>query len=261
MAARFEFDLRFGHPGERVTAGDGALPRRNAPDRGAAAPFDFPWLQPPGEDATEAGSAPPARTFSQVELDAAVAAARAEAAAATETGVRAELQTAMAARQTAALERIAAGLASLQAALEQALAARAAASRDLALALARALVPRALERQPLADIEAMVRDFLVRLEGQPRMTLALPPALLEAGQQMLGAIAARVGYRGQLTIEPDQTLGPGDARLAWRGGRAERDLVELERAAAALVDAWLPASAAEPWPIDCEDACINGVMP
>jgi hypothetical protein len=107
----------------------------------------------------------------------------------------------------------------------------------------------------------MLRDLLVRLESQPRMTLALPPALLEAGQQTLGEIIARVGYRGELTIEPDPTLGPSAARLAWRGGRAERDLVELERAATALVDAWLPATAAEPWPIDCNAACMDGGMP
>jgi flagellar assembly protein FliH len=261
MVTRFEFDLRFEHAAERVAARDAAMPWRGASHQGAAAPFEFPRLQPAGERERDAGSAPPARTFSQAELDAALDAARTEVAAATEAGVRAELEAAMAARQTHALERIAAGLATLQAALEQALAARAAASRDLALALARALVPRALERQPLADIEAMLRDLLVRLEGEPRMALALPPDLLEAGRQMLGAIAAQVGYRGELTIEPDQTLGPGDARLAWRGGRAERDLAELERAATALVDAWLPATAAEPWPIDGEDACMNGAMP
>jgi hypothetical protein len=106
----------------------------------------------------------------------------------------------------------------------------------------------------------MLRDLLRRLEGQPRLTLALPPALLEAGQQAIGAIAAQAGYRGELTVEPDTTLGPGDARLGWRGGCAERDLVELEREATALVDAWLPASATEPWPIDGENACMNGAM-
>jgi flagellar assembly protein FliH len=259
MAARFEFDLRFEDAAERVAARDATLPWRGTSRQGAAAPFEFPRLRPAAERERDAGSAPPARTFSQAELDAALDAARAEAAAA--AGVRAELESATAARQSHALERIAAGLTTLQATLEQTLAARAAASRDLALALARALVPRALERQPLADIEAMLRDLLVRLEGQPAMTLALPPALLDAGQQTFGAIAARVGYRGELTIEPDPTLGPGDARLAWRGGRAERDLVELERAATALVDAWLPASAAEPWPIEGADASMDGAMP
>jgi flagellar assembly protein FliH len=260
MAARFKFDLRFDDAAERVAACDAMLPWRGASHYGAAAPFEFPRLQPAGEPESDAGSAPAAKSFSQAELDAALAAARAEAAAATEACLRAELEAAITARQSHALERIAAGLTTLQATLEQALAARAAASRDLALALARALVPRALERQPLADIEAMLRDLLVRLEGQPAMTLALPPALLDAGQQTLGTIAAKVGYRGELTIEPDPTLGPGDARLAWRGGRAERDLVELKRAATALVDAWLPASAAEPWPIEGVDAGMDGAM-
>ena len=125
MAARFEFDLRFEHAGERAAACDAALPWRDTPHQGAAAPFDFPWLQPPGEFETVAGPAPLARTFSQAELDAALAAAHAEAAAAADAGVRAELEAAMTARQTAALERIAAGLAALQVAFERALVARA----------------------------------------------------------------------------------------------------------------------------------------
>jgi flagellar assembly protein FliH len=261
MAARFEFDLQFDHARERVATRDAALPWLERPRAGEATPFDFPWLQPSRAPETAGRQTPPARTFSEAELDAALATARAETAAATEADVRAKLEAEMAARQAAALERISVGLSTLQAAFDRALAARAAASRDVALALARALVPRALERQPLADIEAMLRDLLVRLEGQPRMTLALPPALLEVGQQTLGAIAAEVGYRGELAIEPDRTLGPGDARLAWRGGRAERDLAELERAATALVDAWLPASATEPWPIDADNAGRNGAMP
>jgi hypothetical protein len=86
MAARFEFDLRFEHAGERVAASDAALPWRGAPHHGAAVPFDFPGLDPPGEFETATGPAPPARTFSQAELDAALAAAHAEAAAAVDAG-------------------------------------------------------------------------------------------------------------------------------------------------------------------------------
>jgi hypothetical protein len=39
----------------------------------------------------------------------------------------------------------------------------------------------------------------------------------------------------------DRGLGPGDARLAWHEGMAERDLARIEAEAMALVDAWLPA--------------------
>jgi flagellar biosynthesis/type III secretory pathway protein FliH len=260
MAARFEFDLRFDHARERVAARDAALPWLEPSRAGEAAPFEFPWLQPSRAPQTAGDPAPPARTFSEAELDAALACARAEAAAAAEASVRAALEAGMAARRTAALERIAAELSAHRRALDQAIATRASVSCDLALALARALVPRALERQPLADIEAMLRDLLVRLEGQPRLILALPPALVEAGQQVAREIGAETGYRGELVVEPDARLGAGDARLSWPGGDAERDLALLEREAIALVDAWLPETAAESPLIECQLASTNGAM-
>jgi flagellar assembly protein FliH len=260
MAARFEFDPWF-KQGERTAAGNGALPRRGPAHDAVAARFDFPWLEQSGEpEAAEVGPAPAPKTFSEAELEAALAAARAEAAAAAEASVRAALEAGMAARRTAALERIAAELSAHRRALDQAIATRASVSRDLALALARALVPRALERQPLADIEAMLRDLLVRLEGQPRLILALPPALVEAGQQVAREIGAETGYRGELVVEPDVRLGAGDARLSWPGGDAERDLALLEREAIALVDAWLPETAADPPLIECQLASTNGAM-
>jgi flagellar biosynthesis/type III secretory pathway protein FliH len=258
MAAGFQFEPWSRHSGERIAACDAAL----SPRAGAAAPFDFPWLEPSGDPEAAAAAAPPtARTFSEAELEAALAAARAQAAAAAEAKVRAAIEADMAARQTAALERIAAELAAHQVELDRALAARAAASRDLALALARALVPRALERQPLADAEAMLRDLVIRLEGQPRLTLSLPPALVEAGQQLAREIAAQAGYHGEMAVVPEAQLGPGDARLSWPGGYAERDLALLEREALAVVDAWLPDTAMQPRATDWEDASTNGAMP
>lgn len=258
MAAPNRFETWSGRAGERAPACVATSPRR----AGVPAPFTFPWLDQSGEpEAAAADAPPPPRTFSEAELNAALAAARAEAAAAAEARLRVALESDMTARRTAALERLAAELAAHQVALDRTLAARAAASRDLALALARALVPRALERQPLADIAAMLRELLIRLEGQPRLTLALAPALLEAGQQAAREIAAQAGYRGELAVVPEAQLGPGDARLSWPGGNAERDLASLEREAIAVVDAWLPDTATEPRAIDCEDACTNGAMP
>ena len=182
MAARLQFDPWFEGEGEGAVAPAAAPVRLSPPRELVAARFDFPWLgQPVQTEAAETDVAPPARTFCEAELAAALAAAR--AAAATEAKVRAELEAGIDARQAAALERIAAELSARQLALDQASAARASASLDVALALARALVPRALERQPLADVEAMLRDLLIRLEGQLRLTLALPPSLVEAGRQ------------------------------------------------------------------------------
>lgn len=237
MAPRLAFDHGFDEGGAR---GARQAPRPSTSEA-------FPWLEQWGE-AEDAAEPPP--TFGEAELAAAVAAAREEAQAETEAEVRAAMGASQAERQAQALERIAAQLEARQAALDHALAGRATASREVALALANALASRALARQPLADVEAMLRDLVVRLEGQPRLELHLPPALVERGTALLAEVAGHAGYRGELSVEADPTLAPGDARLCWQDGTAERSVAQLEREVAAVVDAWLPPAAAHVPPID-----------
>jgi len=201
--------------------------------------FRYPELAAPATPpAPPAPEAP--RTFSEDELARALEAARREASSETAATVRAELAASLEQRRAAALGAIAAQLEAAGAALERTLAARADASGELALALARALVPRALALQPLADVEAMLRSLVLRLEGQPWLEVGLPPALLAAGEAVLARVAAEAGYQGELRIVPEPALGPGDARVSWHDGAAERDLARIEAEAVALVEAWLP---------------------
>lgn len=230
MARRFVFDEGFTEGG----AGGARQPRRPSAEAPAAS---CSWLEQWGETG-DAAEPPP--TFSEAELAAAVAAARQEARAEAEAEVRAAMSASQAERQAQALERIAAQLEARQAALDHALAERATASRELALALAETLAAQALARQPLADVGAMLRDLVAHLEGQPRLELHLPPALIEPGAALLAEVAGDAGYRGELVVEADPSLDPGDARLCWQDGAAERNQAELERAVAAVVDAWLP---------------------
>jgi flagellar assembly protein FliH len=237
MATRFRFDDRF--DGAPATFVAGVARRWRSPARvGAGARFSYPPLDPPAAPCTPADPpAPPPPTFSEAELAAAVAAARSEGRTEAEAEIRAGLEH----RRTEALAAIAAGLAQGQAAFERTLAARAGASGELALALARALVPRALARQPLADVEAMLQEVVARLEGCPWLELRLAPDLVEAGRAALARAAAEAGYRGEIRVIADAKLAPGDARLEWQDGAAVRDLARLEAEASALVEAWLPA--------------------
>jgi flagellar assembly protein FliH len=205
---------------------------------GAAIRFCYPELAPPS-----APPAPPAalpRTFGEDELARALEQARDEAGAEAAARVRAEVTDSLEHRRAEALGAIAAQLSAAGAALERTLAARVSASRDLALALARALVPRALELQPLADIESMLRDLLLRLEDQPWLEIGLPPELLAGGEEALARVAAETGYQGELRVLAEPALGPGAARVRWREGAAGRELARIEAEAMALVDAWLP---------------------
>lgn len=239
MSSRFPFGERFDTeavpPGSRC----GRTPQPSAGSRGE--PFGFPCLDlSPSPAADEAK--PPPRQLGEAELAEAVAAARSEAAAETETRLRAELAASLEQRQAEAWRALSQQLAASRAELERLLAQRAGASRDLALALARALVPQALARAPLADVEAMLRETLARLERYPRLELRLPPELVAQGRSLLDRAAAETGYPGELAVIPDPALGKGDARLSWQDGAAVRDLAELEADAMDLVDAWLPAS-------------------
>jgi flagellar biosynthesis/type III secretory pathway protein FliH len=246
MRGPFPFDLRLDDGARPIVGGAGRRPRP-APDK-PRIKFDYPSLEaltssepaPPPGPVPE--PSPPSPTFSEEELSLAVEAARQEAHAAAEGKVRTEMLASLEHRQAEALSSISERLAASQEALDRILGARVGASRDLALAVARALVAKALARQPLADIEAMFREILVRLEGLPWLELRLPPTLVDAGRAALARVAEEADYRGEIKVVPDARLGPGDARLTWQDGAAERDLGRLEAQVTALVEAWLPAA-------------------
>jgi flagellar biosynthesis/type III secretory pathway protein FliH len=202
--------------------------------------FCFPRLDDVPEAAAEQEKRPAGQS-SEAELVEALAAARTEAAGETEARLRAELSASLEHRQAQVLRALCEQLGQARASFERLLEQRAGASRDLALALARALVPRALAHAPLVDIEAMLCETIARLERYPRLELRLPQELVAQGRSLLDRVAAETGYPGELAVSPDVTLGPGDARLCWHDGAAVRDLAELEAEARDLVDAWLPA--------------------
>lgn len=181
----------------------------------------------------------PGPLVTQAELDQAVAAAAAEA----ERRVRAEVSEALESsterRLAEALERCAGELRELHATT---LAGHPVESDvQLALAIARAIVPHALERAPLADVEAMLVDLLGGLEPEPRLELKLAPDLVEPGRRMAADVAGRAGFPGELVVDGDPDLEAGDARLVWRHGRAirriDRIVAEVEEAVRALCEA------------------------
>jgi flagellar biosynthesis/type III secretory pathway protein FliH len=239
MPPRFLFARRFDDSAAQVAAG---ARRSSGPAAsGAAVPFSFPRLEPASAIPPLPAPEAPAPTFSAPELASAVEAARREAYAEAASELQAELTASREQREADALAALSHAFAASRDALERVVATRASASRDLALAVARALVARALAAQPLADVEAMFRELVVRLEGQPWLEVRLPPEVAPAGEAALTRIAAEVGFQGDLRVLADRGLGAGDARLAWHEGMAERDLARIEAEAMALVDAWLPA--------------------
>lgn len=112
-------------------------------------------------------------------------------------------------------------------------------SQGLALALGEALIPRALEKQPLADIGDVLRVTLSRLANEPSIELRLPASLIESSAALLDDIAKETGFPGEIVTIADAALGPADVELRWRGGVVERSADRLQAEARDLVERWL----------------------
>ena len=193
---KFLFDQSFDLP----EAARGAAPRKQQPP-------------PP----------PPEPTFSKAELEAAreAGAASGRAAALVEAAQSAEA-------------RVASALSSLALAMKVMLATRERYAQDaqrVALEALRAVlaktVPALLRKAPLLEIEAMVAECLREAFDEPRIALRVAEGLFEAMQQRLMPFVETAGFAGKVVLLSDDKLGPGDARVEWAEGGAERDARRL----------------------------------
>jgi flagellar assembly protein FliH len=197
----------------------------------------------PAPETTSEPTGQPAPSLTPADLEAAVAEARAEAVSATASRVRAELEASLKAREVLALEALGRQLDERQAAYLGALAELRDEAREVILEVARAVAPGAFARAPLANVERLLEELVPSLDAQPRLELKLAPGLAAAGREGLARIAAASGFQGEIVVEPDPSMAPGDARLSWQGGAAERSTQTLTEEALRIARGWLGAHA------------------
>ena len=206
--------------------------------------FDLSFDQPQGPVAVRFNRAASEPTFTRSELEAA-------RATAFEEGRQAALAEAAASderRLTDAACALAAGIPALLA-------------RDgevrlsvetHALELRRVLVAKALpalaQKEPLAEIEAMIVSCLREAFEEPRIVVRVPQPLFEPIRDRLAALAQHGSFAGKFVLLVDDALGPTDCRLEWADGGAERDTKRLAREIDAALERTLltPNPASEP---------------
>jgi flagellar assembly protein FliH len=157
-----------------------------------------------------------------------------------------------------ALDAVAAGLAGVDAAQARAAAELRADAARLALAIAGKLAPELVARQPLAEIEAMIVECLAQLPTEPRVVVRVAEGLVDALSGRIDDLVRRVGFSGAVVLLGEPTMAPGDARVEWADGGAERDFARTRRAVEEAVERycrtetetrWAPvAETAEPEP-------------
>ncbi len=106
----------------------------------------------------------------------------------------------------------------------------------LSLAIARTVAPALMRQRPLAEIEAMIADYLAQLIDEPRVVVRVPDDLLDALKGRIDEIAAGCGYAGRAVLLADPSLGDADCRLEWADGGADRDTDAVWREVEASIE-------------------------
>jgi flagellar assembly protein FliH len=170
-----------------------------------------------------------------------VEAARAQGLAEGRRAALAEAARSSEERAASALSMLAAGIQDMLAAREEDAASRQRRMLEALRAVLRKAVPALCRKDPLAEIEALVIDCLHEAFEEPRVVLRVADALFPVLRERVEKLAASAGFAGKVVLLGDETLGPGDARIEWAEGGAERDVQclrqDIDAALARAIDA------------------------
>lgn len=92
----------------------------------------------------------------------------------------------------------------------------------LAMRMTTKLLPHLSQQAGIGEIERTILQAITARKDEPRITILVSSAHAEALQARLDAMALEKGYAGRLTLTVDDHLPPGDCRVEWNNGGAER---------------------------------------
>jgi flagellar assembly protein FliH len=120
---------------------------------------------------------------------------------------------------------------------------------EVALTVVRKIFPHLAGRHGLAEVESVVSDCLERLREEPRIVIRVADAVLDQVEARIGGLAARAGFEGNIVYLAQDGLNPGDVRVEWADGGAERDSErlwrEIDQITARIVNSGPPPDAPE----------------
>jgi flagellar assembly protein FliH len=94
-------------------------------------------------------------------------------------------------------------------------------------ALARKTLPSLAKDNGLGEIEHLAGVVLDRLRTEPRVVFKVNDGLTGALQEKLSALAGTKGYAGSVAVLGDAGIAPGDCRIEWSQGGAERQAAAI----------------------------------
>ncbi len=99
---------------------------------------------------------------------------------------------------------------------------------SLAATIARKLAHHLLEREPTAEIEALIAECLASLDGVPHLVIRCNAELAGAVREIATNRIATSGFTGRLVVLGEPDLAMSDARIEWVDGGVVRDTAAIE---------------------------------
>lgn len=98
---------------------------------------------------------------------------------------------------------------------------------ETAISLIRKVMPALAHRHGLSEVEAVVTDCLATLFKEPHIVVRVDDSLLDPLQARIGDLSATTGFAGQIVLMGETGMAPGDCRVEWADGGAERESARL----------------------------------
>ena len=153
----------------------------------------------------------------------------------------AEAQTTAEQRAAVTLERIAGLLQGLDRSLAAVHTRLETEAVEVAVAVARKLVPALIAREPLAEISALASECFRHLVASPHVVVRVSDALHASARERLDEIVRRLGLESRLVILGEPEIAPGDCRIEWADGGICRDSAAVSAAIDRAVTRYISA--------------------
>lgn len=112
---------------------------------------------------------------------------------------------------------------------------------EVAAAVAKKLAAELVAREPLVEIETLVRDCFRQLSATPHVVVRVSEDLYPHILEKLDLIASESGFQGRLVVLAEPDIRDGDCRIEWADGGITRDTARTEAAIAENVDRFVAA--------------------
>ncbi|WP_422019963.1 FliH/SctL family protein [Pyruvatibacter mobilis] len=112
---------------------------------------------------------------------------------------------------------------------------------DIALTIARKLVPALMDTAPAAEIENVLVHAFALLRDEPRVVVHVTPDQLDLLEPRINEIASEHGFEGRLIVRVDEEIALGDVRIEWSKGHITRDTPALDSEIETIVRTYLSA--------------------